>query len=62
MPSHPRPQHARKIAEIIDPTPRWSPSSLPGATIKSKSDVDTYVSTLRDRLIEHVDAGETVII
>lgn len=52
----------RKIAEIIDPDPPVVSVKAPGATIKSKSDVDTYVSTLRQRLIEHVDAGEIVII
>jgi hypothetical protein len=32
------------------------------ATLKTTSDVDTYLATLRARLLEHVAAGETVII
>lgn len=52
----------RKIAEIIDPDPPVVSVKPPGATIKSETDVDTYVSALRDQLIEHVNAGETVII
>lgn len=52
----------RKIAEIIDPDPPVVSVKAPGATIKSEAHVDTYVSALRDQLIEHVNAGETVII
>lgn len=51
-----------KIAEIIDPDPPVVSIKPPGATIRSQSDVDSYVSALRDRLTKHVDAGETVII
>jgi len=52
----------RKIAEIIDPDPPVVTVKPPGATIKSGTDVDAYVSALRDQLIQHVNAGETVII
>jgi hypothetical protein len=37
----------------------FKPSS---ATIKSEADVDNYLSALRDRLMKHVNAGETIVI
>lgn len=37
----------------------FKPSS---ATIRTEADVDSYVSALRERLMKHVDADETVII
>ncbi len=36
--------------------------TLAQATIKSENEVDAYLSDLRTRLMQHVDAGETVII
>lgn len=36
--------------------------TLAQATIKSEGEVDAYLSDLRTRLMQHVDAGETVII
>ena len=32
------------------------------ATLKTPGDVDAYVDALRAELMEHVDAGETVIV
>jgi hypothetical protein len=32
------------------------------ATIKTEEEVDVYVSAFRDQLIQHVNAGETIII
>ena len=52
----------RRIAEIVDPDPPVVSVKPPGATLKSEAEVNTYVSALRDQLIEHVNAGETVII
>lgn len=52
----------RKIAAIVDPAPALVSVKPPGATIKSEADVDAYLSALRDELIGHVSAGETVII
>ena len=52
----------RKIAEIVDPDPPVVSVKPPGATLKSEAEVDAYLSALRDQLIEHVNAGETVII
>ena len=34
----------------------------PSATLKTPDDVTTYVEALRSELMEHVDAGETVIV
>ncbi len=52
----------RRIAEIVDPDPPVVSVTPPGATLKSEAEVNTYVSALRDQLIEHINAGETVII
>jgi hypothetical protein len=32
------------------------------ATIKTETEVDTYIYVLREELIQHVNAGETIII
>ena len=52
----------KRIAKLLDPDAVGVSVQPPGATIKTESDVDAYVSALRTQLIEHVDAGETVII
>ena len=53
---------ARKaIAKILDPEPTVATVSPPPATLKSESDVDNYLSTFRQQLMDHIDAGETVI-
>lgn len=52
----------KRIAQIIDPEPVVVSVKPPHATIKSEADVDTYVTTLRSQLVQHVEAGETVII
>jgi hypothetical protein len=51
-----------RIAEITDPEPAVVSVKPPAATLKSEADVDTYVAALRDQLLEHVNAGETIII
>ena len=53
---------ARKaIAEIIDPEPPVKTMPQLRATLKSESEVDDYLAALRAKLMEHIDAGETVI-
>ena len=47
---------ARKL-ELKSVTVRPRP-----ATLKSPHDVEDYVGALKDELLAHVDAGETVII
>lgn len=51
-----------RIAEIVDPDPPVVSVKPQGAILKSEAEVNNYVSALRDQLIEHVNAGETVII
>ncbi len=51
-----------RIAELADPEPTVVSVKPPAATLKSEADVDTYVAALRDQLLEHVNAGETIII
>jgi hypothetical protein len=53
---------ARKaIAEIVDPEPTVATVKLASATLKSEADVDTYLAALREQLMQHIAAGETVI-
>lgn len=52
----------KRIAEIVDPDPPVVSVKPPGATLKSEAEVNTYIAALRDQLVEHVNAGETVII
>lgn len=52
----------RRIAEIVDPDPPVVSVKPSGATLKTEADVNSYVGALRHQLIEHVNAGETVII
>ena len=62
MPCRPRSQAARKaIAEIVDPEPKVVAVKPPSATLKSEPDVDAYLAALRTQLMQHIDAGETVI-
>ena len=49
------------IAQIIDPEPAVATVKLPSVTLKSESDVDAYLVTLRAQLMQHIEAGETVI-
>ncbi len=49
------------IAKILDPEPTVATVSLPAATLKSESDVDDYLAGLRRQLMDHIGAGETVI-
>lgn len=51
----------RAIAQIIDPAPKVATVSAPAATLKSESDVDNYLDAFRMKLMDHIDAGETVI-
>lgn len=51
----------RAMAELLDPEPKIATVSQPTATLKSESDVDAYLSSFRTKLMEHIDAGETVI-
>jgi len=51
----------KEIAEIIDPEPTVVTVMLGTATLRSKSDVETYLAGLRAELMQHIDAGETVI-
>ncbi|MDC3332017.1 BREX system P-loop protein BrxC [Ilumatobacter sp.] len=49
------------IAEIVDPEPTVVRVKPPSATLKSSSDVDSYLKELRTALMAHIDADETVI-
>lgn len=51
----------RAIAKIVDPEPTIATVKPASATLKSPADVDIYLATLRTELMEHINAGETVI-
>ena len=51
----------KEIAQIVDPEPTVVTVKPASATLKSKSDVDAYVTALRAELMQHIDAGETVV-
>ena len=53
---------ARKaIAELLKPESKIARVSVPAATLESESDVDDFLTVFRETLMEHIDAGETVI-
>jgi len=53
---------ARKaMAEIIDPEPKVVIVKPSSATLKNAADVDSYVSALSAQLMQHINAGSTVI-
>ena len=53
---------ARKaIAEMLKPEVKVARVSLPAATLESESDVNHFITALRRKLMEHIDAGETVV-
>jgi hypothetical protein len=51
----------RAIAQLVDPEPKVATVKPPSATLKTEPDVDSYLSALRTQLMQHIDAGETVI-
>ena len=51
----------REIAAIVDPAPKVATVQLASATLKTESDVDAYLMSVRAQLMQHIDAGETVI-
>ena len=50
------------ISKILDPEPNVATVLLPAATLKSESDVDNYLAAFRNHLMDHIVAGETVIL
>lgn len=51
----------KAIAEIVDPEPTVATVKPAIATLRSESDVDAYLAALRTELMQHINAGETVI-
>ncbi|WP_419917376.1 BREX system P-loop protein BrxC [Candidatus Poriferisodalis sp.] len=51
----------RAMAEAIDPEPQVVTASLPAATLRSESDVDSFLAAFRAELMAHIEAGETVV-
>jgi hypothetical protein len=56
-----RAKRAREIA-VRRLEPASVPVAVPSATIKTEADVEAYLKDLRQRLMQHVAAGHTVII
>jgi hypothetical protein len=56
-----RMRRARELA-VRRLEPASVPVAIPSATLKSEVDADAYLSDLRERIMEHIAAGHTVII
>jgi hypothetical protein len=49
------------VARIVDPEPLVVTVRPPSATLRTDADVDAYLAGLREQLMSHLAAGETVI-
>ncbi len=50
-----------QIARILEPEPKVARVPMPSRTLRNAGEVDAYLDSVRTTLMEHIDAGETVI-